>query len=665
MDLRIVRAAATHLQFLEDLEVKSFDKFQRTNRRGISLSLSSPFQAVFLAQCKRGAKRDNVGAAVVHLHKKTVRLYSIAVLPEYRHLKVGKQLLEHVILYAEAKGFEKVSLEALDSNSRLIEWYASFGFETVETLPDYYCQGAGAVRMVLRCRAETVSVSHGNIIVVDNPKKIKLTAPDAEVVSAQHYISAEKYKSLKSVRVFNLCDSYKYQTEGYYVSLLASARDHRVFPSVTTIGDYKNLTFIKSISSELDALIQKTFSANLCTKASVSIFFGQSADGANRVLSSKLYSLFETPLMRVEFIKTKQWQISKVVPLSLDKLAAAEIETLPARIEKFFAKKRLHKPRLKTYKYDLAILVNPSEATPPSCPKALEKFKLAANKCGFYAEFVTKDDYNRISEFDALFIRETTSVNNYTYMFSRLAYAEGLAVIDDPWSILRCSNKIYLHERMLLNKIPVPEARILSKYSTKQSELAALKFPLVLKQPDGSFSNGVSKVSCRAELDNALKILFKNSDLVIAQSFLPSEFDWRIGIIDQQPLFACKYFMAKDHWQIYNWKSPDGEIVGRSVTVALEEVPVYVINTAVRAASLMGDGFYGVDIKEVGGKAYIIEVNDNPNVDHKIEDAVLKDDLYLRIMQSIKNRIEMSRNISRYISADPLPAQYVRKPPGY
>ena len=66
----------------------------------------------------------------------------------------------------------------------------------------------------------------------------------------------------------------------------------------------------------------------------------------------------------------------------------------------------------------------------------------------------------------------------------------------------------------------------------------------------------------------------------------------------------------------------------------------------------MGDGLYGVDLKMVGDKAYVIEVNDNPNIDEGIEDGFLKEELYLKIMQSIYNRIEMSRNIARFISVE-------------
>ena len=83
----------------------------------------------------------------------------------------------------------------------------------------------------------------------------------------------------------------------------------------------------------------------------------------------------------------------------------------------------------------------------PSNERALEKFEKAAERMGHRrCELITATISRRLAEFDALFIRETTSVNHHTYRFARRAAAEGLVVIDDPESIVRCTNKVYLAE---------------------------------------------------------------------------------------------------------------------------------------------------------------------------------------------------------------------------
>jgi glutathione synthase/RimK-type ligase-like ATP-grasp enzyme len=79
---------------------------------------------------------------------------------------------------------------------------------------------------------------------------------------------------------------------------------------------------------------------------------------------------------------------------------------------------------------------------------------------------------------------------------------------------------------------------------------------------------------------------------------------------------------------------------GPTVAVAISEAPRAVISLALRAANLIGNGFYGVDVKQLGSRAYIIEVNDNPNVDAGNEDGVLKDALYREIMAVFLQRIE-------------------------
>jgi glutathione synthase/RimK-type ligase-like ATP-grasp enzyme len=51
---------------------------------------------------------------------------------------------------------------------------------------------------------------------------------------------------------------------------------------------------------------------------------------------------------------------------------------------------------------------------------------------------------------------------------------------------------------------------------------------------------------------------------------------------------------------------------------------------AVRAACAIGEGLYSVDIKERGGKLFVIEVNDNPSLENGEEEHY--PDVYERIV---------------------------------
>src|SRR3546814_5982068 len=108
-------------------------------------------------------------------------------------------------------------------------------------------------------------------------------------------------------------------------------------------------------------------------------------------------------------------------------------------------------------RYDLAILVNDDEKEPPSNARALKMFERAAEHVGFDVEFLDKSDYGHVAEFDALFIRETTAVNHHTYRFARRAAREGLVVVDDPLSILRAANKVFLAQLLERHCILQPQ----------------------------------------------------------------------------------------------------------------------------------------------------------------------------------------------------------------
>jgi glutathione synthase/RimK-type ligase-like ATP-grasp enzyme len=292
----------------------------------------------------------------------------------------------------------------------------------------------------------------------------------------------------------------------------------------------------------------------------------------------------------------------------------------------------------------MAILWSPTEQeNSPSNEQALKRFCKAAGKLGIWAELITRDDYGQLMEFDALFIRETTSMNDHTYRFSRKAANEGLVVIDDPQSIARCTNKVFLAELLKRNDINMPRSAVVHRDSLDSLE-ETLGFPCVLKKPDSSFSVGVVKIKSAEELVEKAGEFLGESELLVAQEFLPTEFDWRITIFDGKPLFACKYFMAPGHWQIIQQEKHGKGRYGKSETLPVELAPRKAVKLALKAANLIGNGLYGVDVKQSEGKFYIIEVNDNPNIDHGVEDEILREELYEKIMLVFLQRIEKQKS---------------------
>lgn len=474
------------------------------------------------------------------------------------------------------------------------------------------------------------------VIVTDDPESWSFLNELAPIVHAFDYLREDEYHQNKSFRVINLCQSYNYQTVGYYVSLLAQARDHKALPSVHSIQDVLDVGLSKLISQDTHDEIQHSLHDIRGNEFVLSLYFGQNMAKRYAILAKQLYGLFPLPLIRFYLEKKKQWRIKTITPLSLSDLSESHTEFMKESAQNYLSKKRVYQWRKKQRYHDLAVLIDPNELNAPSNKKALESFVSCGEELGLNVDIIDKNESKSIAEYDALFIRATTSVNHYTYRLSRHATQENLVVIDDPQSIIKCTNKVYLAELLSSHQILTPKTVFISKFD---KQLPLIEFPCVLKKPDSAFSHGVVKIDDEKELQKSLSQFFKTSDLVIVQPFIPTEFDWRIGILDNKPLYACRYFMAKGHWQIYDWDAPQKEREGTSETFPLNEVPEIILKIALKSTRLIGDGLYGVDIKTHNNIPYVIEVNDNPNIDHGIEDKILGDNLYEQIMNVFLQRI--------------------------
>ncbi len=479
------------------------------------------------------------------------------------------------------------------------------------------------------------------LLVVNNPQEWPLHVPGVEVVSARSYLVEPHYVDLDGAKVFNFCRSYRYQSVGYYVSLLAEARRHKPIPSISTIQDMKSQTIVHLMSEELEELIQASLAGIRSRSFTLSIYFGRNLARKYDRLSAQLFKQFQAPFVRAHFVKNDHWILQSVGPISAHEIPDAHLPFVLTVATEFFAGRRPAAQRKAVERYDMAILYDPQSKEVASDEPAIKKFIKAAGSLGIHAEVIAREDFERVAEFDALFIRETTGVNHHTYRFSRRGVAEGLVVVDDPESILKCTNKVYLAELLDQRKILTPRTLIVHRDNVDDI-VPQLGLPCILKQPDSSFSQGVVKAENADDVRRQIDDLLERSDLVIAQEFLPTAFDWRIGVFDRKPLYACKYFMADNHWQIIHWDGNEGR-VGRFETLPVELAPVNVVRAALKAANLIGNGLYGVDVKQVGRKCYVIEVNDNPSIESGIEDSVLKDSLYVRIMEVFLHRLERRR----------------------
>lgn len=481
------------------------------------------------------------------------------------------------------------------------------------------------------------------LFVVDRQQQWPFEIPGSSAIGARAYLTDPAYAAGGNTQVVNLCRTTRYQGRGYYVSLLAEARGHRPLPDVKAIEDLQSEAHVQLIAQQVEELAQTSLEHDATDLFELYSYFGQDPAQRHAPLAQQLFALAKAPLVRSVFKRSGgRWSLDNVAAIALADIPAQHRPFLLTAATQFVTGSSGTAAKAAgTQAPRVAILCDASRDERPSNDQALRKFIEAAPSVGLDAEIIGPDDIERLPEFGGLFIRTTTNVGHYTYEFSRRAAALGLTVIDDPDSIVKCTNKVYLNELMNRHRIPTPKTMMVHRENLDQV-VPTLGLPCILKQPDGGFGLGVVKIEQPEQLAPQANQLLERSELLVAQEWLPTDFDWRVCVFDRRPLFACKYFMAPGHWQIVRHDDA-AAVEGDTLALALGEVPQIVIATAVRAANLIGAGLYGVDLKQVGQQCYLIEINDNPNIDAGNEDQVLQGALYREVMGVFARRIAQHR----------------------
>jgi glutathione synthase/RimK-type ligase-like ATP-grasp enzyme len=483
-----------------------------------------------------------------------------------------------------------------------------------------------------------------HIVIVDRRADFRWDDSGHPVVTAREYLSRADAFMSRYPRIINLCRDYQYMNFGYYCSLLAEARGERVIPSVATILDLSKKSIYGLALDELDESLEKIAKKPGAVPGAegpftIFCFFGFTEEERYQDLAQKIFDLFRCPLLKVELTPGPKWRVSSIRPVPVNEVRPEQDE-LFRRALNAYTRTVWRTPKSKAPpRYYMAILFNPQDPLGPSSLRTVQKFARIGEQMGLEVDIIDKKDYSRLAEYDALFIRETTALDHHTYRFAKKAEHENLVVIDDPSSILRCTNKVYLAELLRANRIPTPRTLVVDRVRMAEIELE-LGYPLVLKIPDGSFSRGVFKVETKQELKDVSTELFRRSELIIAQEFIPTSFDWRVGVLDGKPIFVCQYFMSRNHWQVVRYTAAGRPREGDYKALPVEEAPPAVVATAVKAARLIGDGLYGVDLKETERGPVVIEINDNPSIDGGVEDGVLKDELYRIILAEFIRRLD-------------------------
>jgi glutathione synthase/RimK-type ligase-like ATP-grasp enzyme len=499
------------------------------------------------------------------------------------------------------------------------------------------------------------------------------------LVAPEEYLEGRNPDTIsQDLTIINLCRSYEYLSRGYYISLLADARRQKVVPKLQMVEEITNpyayFTALRNSGLETidftvvrgrhvlpkvimpagakDEPIRESGSPMVSEGGvqgpvryrsegqayeEVTSCFGRTVDSRFRKHCAGVFRVLPFPLLKIRIYREdNRWKVGQVFPLAVSKAGPAEIDLLNQELS---TGRLFEAPdTVRETPYYIAVLMDEADPFAPSDEDTFNKLKRIGERHGVIFEPLAKDDFRDLPEYDALFLRTVTGMDHYSFLFAQRAKSLGIPVIDDPQTTVRCSNKVYLNELFQRARLATPRTLTISR-TTPLSEAEELGYPLIVKQPDGTFSAAVKKAGDPAELKRLTREMFKRSPLLTLQEFRPTEFDWRIGVLDGAVLYVCKYYMAKGHWQIVREKRGGGRRYGKVEAVPINETPEPVRSLALQAAALIGDGFYGVDIKETEAGPVIIEINDNPDIWVGEEDGVEGDKLYEEIVHAFLRRM--------------------------
>ena len=267
---------------------------------------------------------------------------------------------------------------------------------------------------------------------------------------------------------------------------------------------------------------------------------------------------------------------------------------------------------------------------------ALMRLSQVARKLGHRVDFIFRPDMYKIAQYDAVYVRAQTDPLNSAYVAARTAEMYGIRVIDDPESIRVCCDKVNMYRHLLRADVPIPEVRIVNRSDISHPWavrlLRELGSPVVIKAPNSSFSRHVERAEKPEEAVSIARRFLRRADRIVAQRFVQSAFDWRVGVLGGEPLYVCQYVIPKRRWKILT-HTPDGKTVhGPVKAVPLEMAPEGLIACALKAANAIGRGLYGVDLKQIDDQYLVIEVNDNPTINAGDEDHE-NGDIYERLIR--------------------------------
>lgn len=287
------------------------------------------------------------------------------------------------------------------------------------------------------------------VILTGRTSDLDAFATPHKIITNRDYLAHPALFGSQRPKIINLSGSFAYQSRGYYASLLAGARGHRVIPSVETMIDLTEKRLYENALPELEQELNKARTKLAGAYPSrIAIFFGAGPDGAWYRFARLLFDWFRAPALEVTIKDNGQWaSIVRIGFLPLARMKTDEkqrfINAMAAYTSREWRDTKIRTPA----RWSFATLVDAKEQLAPSSIASLKHWSRVAARMGVEVEPIGKRDLARLANYDALFIRETTAISNHTYRFARRAEQEGMPVIDDPLHEQGLSQRTDDHEQ--------------------------------------------------------------------------------------------------------------------------------------------------------------------------------------------------------------------------
>ena len=142
----------------------------------------------------------------------------------------------------------------------------------------------------------------GWVILVDQPRDLPNAETPHKVISTSEYLARPRLFDMGRPKLVNLARSYAYQSKGYYASLLAEARGHRVVPTVETMLELREQKLYEHALPELEEEL------NRCARRAdfqpegefkILVCFGLARDERFEPFGRLLFDWFRCPALEV------------------------------------------------------------------------------------------------------------------------------------------------------------------------------------------------------------------------------------------------------------------------------------------------------------------------------------------------------------------------------